>query len=62
MTESEEIADLKVKLTKRDAQVARLKKRLLAKMKYEKGYLQATSTTPQLVYHIEQKDLAALKE
>lgn len=54
MTEQEEIVKLK-------AQVARLKKRLLSKIKYEKGYLKALSTTPQLVYHIEQKDKAALE-
>lgn len=61
MTKDETIADLTEKLTKAQAQIARLKKRLQTKMKYEKGYLQAASATPQLVHHIEQKDLAALE-
>lgn len=57
-----EIEELKALLLKRDGQIARLKKRLRTKMKYEAGYLKATSTTPQLIHHIEQKDLAVLEE
>jgi len=62
VTDVEQIADLRKTLAKRDAQIARLKKRLKTKMKYEKGFLRATGATPQLVEHIEQKDLAVLEE
>ncbi len=62
MTQTEEIASLRAKLVRRDAQIERLKTRLRTKMMYEKGYLKATSATPQLVYSIEQKDLAVLEE
>lgn len=58
----EEIASLKAKLGRRDAQLERLKTRLREKIKYEKGYMQATSMTPQMVWKIEQKDLAVLEE
>ena len=62
MTKDETIADLTAKLAKKDGQIARLKKRLQAKMKYEKGYLQVAMATPQFVDHIEQKDKAALQD
>lgn len=55
MTDQETIKQLK-------NQVKRLRKRLLEKMEYETGYLQATSTTPQLIEKIRRKDEAALRE
>lgn len=62
MTQTEEIASLKAKLARRDARIERLKTRLRTKIKYEKGYLQATSATPQLRLSIELKDNAVLEE
>lgn len=62
MTQTEEIASLKAKLGRRDVQIERLKDRLRTKAMYEKGYLKATSATPQHVFAIEQKDRAVLEE
>ena len=62
MTDPEKIVKLTEKVSKLEGQVARLKKRLQTKMRYEKGFLKATGATPQLVDHIEQKDLAVLEE
>jgi len=59
VTETEQ---LKALLAKRDAQIARLKARLKTKAMYEKGYLKATSATPQFVHSVELKDRAVLEE
>lgn len=57
-----ETEQLRAQIAKLEAQVARLKKRLLKKKKYEAGYLQATSATPQLRDLIDQKDRAVLED
>ena len=57
-----EVEQLRARVAKLEAQVARLKKRLLSKKKYEAGYLKATSATPQLTEYIDQKDRAVLED
>lgn len=62
MTDPEQIADLTAKLAKAQKQITRLKERLKTKIIYEKGYLKATSATPQFVHSVELKDRAVLEE
>jgi len=57
-----ELEEMRARVIKLEARVARLKKRLLKKKKYEAGYLQATSATPQLRDLIDQKDRAVLED
>lgn len=56
MTEQTELVK---KLTK---QVARLKKRLLEKQKYEMGMLLNSGATPKFIENIRRKDELALRE
>ena len=59
MTEYERLLLENKKLEK---QVARLKKRLLEKQKYEAEMLVQTGATPRYIEQIRRKDEAALKE